>query len=64
MTEQINTKIENKFFYETSTITYDNHIYYFKRIYDTQEAMSESDKSETENNDGSNSTEMSSTSFL
>ena len=40
MTEQVNTKIENKYYYNMSTIQYEHCIYYFKRIYDEEDSQS------------------------
>ena len=33
ITEQVNTKIESKYYYNLSTIQFKHNIYYFKRIY-------------------------------
>ena len=33
MTEQVDTKISSKHFYDTSILQFNNSIYYFKRIY-------------------------------
>lgn len=72
LTEQVNLRIENKFFYDTSTVFYDDCIYYFKRIYDQEEKVesveSGSIKKRASVSGGASangdSTEMVSTSYL
>lgn len=40
LTEQVDTNISSKVFYDTSTLQYDDCIFYFKRIYGTLEESS------------------------